>query len=135
MEHRTYTDPRRGQPGNGQVLDECLTHFANLIEGETGLRLHDVSGAGAAGGLGAALMLCGGILEPGIDLVLDVLSFDKLAAGADYVLTGEGRIDNQTPDGKAIAGIVQRSKKAGVPVIAFAGSVQPGYESYMKKGC
>ena len=127
--------PQKGAtPAMAEVLDECLTHFANLIEGETGLRLHDVSGAGAAGGLGAALMLCGGIVEPGIDLVLDVLSFDKLAAGADYVLTGEGRIDNQTPDGKAIAGIVQRSKKAGVPVIAFAGSVQPGYEKLYEEG-
>ena len=116
--------PQKGAtPAMVAVLDECLTHFANLVEGETGLRLHDVSGAGAAGGLGAALMLCGGTLEPGIDLVLDVLSFDELVTGADYVLTGEGRIDNQTPYGKVIAGIVQRSNKAGVPVIAFAGSV------------
>ncbi len=127
--------PQKGAtPAMAAVLDACLTHFANLIEGETGMRLHDVSGAGAAGGLGAALMLCGGTLEPGIDLVLDVLSFDELVAGADYVLTGEGRIDYQTPDGKVIAGIVQRSNKAGVPVIAFAGSIQPGYEKLYEEG-
>ena len=127
--------PQKGAtPAMVAVLDECLTHFANLIEGETGLRLHDVSGAGAAGGLGAALILCGGTLEPGIDLVLDVLCFDELVTGADYVLTGEGRIDNQTLGGKVIAGIVQRSNKAGVPVIAFAGSVQPGYEKLYEEG-
>jgi glycerate kinase len=127
--------PQKGAtPKMVAFLEESLTHFANLIESETGMSLQHVSGAGAAGGLGAALMLCGGTLEPGIDLVLDALSFDGKVAGADYVFTGEGKIDSQTPDGKVIAGIVQRSNKAGVPVIAFAGSVQPGYEKLYEAG-
>ncbi len=115
-------------------LDVNLTHFADLVLKKTGVSLHHVPGAGAAGGMGAALLLCGGNLVPGIDLVLDVLSFEDRLAGVDYVLTGEGKIDDQTPDGKVIAGIVKRAKKANVPVIAFAGSVLPGYERLYEQG-
>ncbi|QHT61495.1 glycerate kinase [Paenibacillus lycopersici] len=127
--------PQKGaSPQMAMALDAALSHFADRIAEASGLRLHDVPGAGAAGGLGAALMLCGGKLEPGIELVLDAVDFDAHLEGADYVLTGEGRIDGQTPNGKVIAGIVKRARKAGVPVLAFAGSLQPGYESLYEAG-
>ncbi|MFC7442916.1 glycerate kinase [Laceyella putida] len=127
--------PQKGAtPDMLQQLDDNLTHMANVAFQATGLSLHDVPGAGAAGGLGAALLLCGGSLVPGIDLVLDLLSFDEQVRDADYVLTGEGKIDDQTPDGKVIAGIVKRANQSGVPVIAFAGTVLPGYESLYAQG-
>jgi glycerate 2-kinase len=115
-------------------LDANLKHFADILLKETGRSLHYFPGGGAAGGVGAALVLCGGTLVPGIDLVLDILSFDEKVANVDYVLTGEGKVDDQTPEGKVIAGIVKRAKKANVPVIAFAGSVLPGYTPLYEQG-
>lgn len=115
-------------------LEANLTRFADVVRRDTGRPLHDEPGAGAAGGTGYALMLCGGRLVSGIDLVLDTLGFDERLRGADYVLTGEGKIDDQTPGGKVIAGIVRRARKAGVPVIAFAGAVRPGYEPLYGEG-
>ncbi|TFE29511.1 glycerate kinase [Cohnella luojiensis] len=117
-----------------EQLENIVTHFADIVANATGLSVHHISGAGAAGGTGAALLLCGGMLTSGIDIVLDTVGFDQQLSRADYVLTGEGRIDNQTPDGKVIAGIVKRAKAESVPVIAFAGSVKPGYERLYKEG-
>lgn len=127
--------PQKGATAEMAVeLDASLTHFADLVLEQYNIRLHDVKGAGAAGGLGAALLLCGGALSSGIELVLDALSFNEKIANADYVITGEGRIDRQTPGGKVIAGIVRRSKQAGIPVLAFGGSVQSGYEALYEEG-
>jgi len=127
--------PQKGAtPDMIAALDANLRHFADVIAATTGLKLHDVPGTGAAGGTGAALMLCGGIMHEGIELVLDILSFDAKLAGVDYVFTGEGKIDSQTPSGKVVSGIVKRAGKAGVPVIAFAGGVSAGYESLYNMG-
>ncbi|NGQ96138.1 glycerate kinase [Brevibacillus sp. SYP-B805] len=127
--------PQKGaSPDMAAALDANLARFADVMARATGNRLHDVPGAGAAGGLGAALLLCGGTLQPGIDLVLDVLSFEEKLAGVHYLFTGEGKIDSQTPEGKVIAGIVRRAGKAGVPVVAFAGGVTSGYESMYEQG-
>ena len=81
-------------------------------------------GAGAAGGLGAGLMAyLGAEMQSGIDLVLDTLGFDAHLEDADWVWTGEGRIDAQTLDGKAISGVLRRARARGVPVLAFGGAV------------
>jgi glycerate 2-kinase len=117
-----------------EELDANLVHFADLLFRKTGMNVHDVPGSGAAGGLGAALIICGGVLKPGIDLVLDAIKFDESVHGVDFLFTGEGKIDSQTPDGKVIAGIVKRANKVNVPVIAFAGSVKPGYEALHQEG-
>ncbi|HEY8529297.1 MAG TPA: glycerate kinase, partial [Paenibacillaceae bacterium] len=123
---RVFGPQKGADPETVERLEANLTRFADVVRRDTGRALHDEPGAGAAGGTGAALMLCGGRLVSGIDLVLDTLGFDMRLQGADYVLTGEGKIDDQTPGGKVIAGIVRRARKAGVPVIAFAGAVRPG---------
>ena len=115
-------------------LDANLRRFAEVLRRDTGRDVLDAPGAGAAGGLGAALLACGGRLGPGIDLVLDTVGFDEKVRGARYVLTGEGRIDAQTPGGKVIAGLVARASRAGVPVVAFAGSVEPGFEPLYERG-
>ena len=116
------------------TLDAALSRFADVLKSDTGLDVRDVPGAGAAGGLGAALLACGGTLVPGIDLVLDAVGFDEAARGATAVLTGEGRIDAQTPDGKVIAGLCDRASRVGVPVVAFAGAIEPGFESLYTRG-
>jgi glycerate kinase len=81
-------------------------------------------GAGAAGGLGAGLAaFLGAKLGSGIDMVLDVAGFDDALKSADLVITGEGRIDEQTAYGKTIGGVLKRASAAGVPVVAIAGSI------------
>jgi glycerate kinase len=115
-------------------LDANLSRFAEVLRKDTGLDVREAPGAGAAGGLGAALLACGGRLVPGIELVLDAVAFDEKVRGAAVVLTGEGRIDAQTPGGKVIAGLVRRAQRAGVPVIAFAGGVEPGFEALYDRG-
>lgn len=115
--------PQKGAtPEQVRLLDAGTQSFAALI-GEGVL----VPGAGAAGGIGGALhALLGARLESGIDLVLDAAGFDTLLAGADLVITGEGRLDGQTARGKAAAGILRRAEQRGIPVAAVCGRVAPG---------
>jgi glycerate 2-kinase len=127
--------PQKGaSPEMVATLDAALSRFADVLKRDAGLDVRDVPGAGAAGGLGAALLACGGTLVPGIDLVLDAVGFDEAVRGATAVLTGEGRIDAQTPGGKVIAGLCDRASRAGVPVVAFAGAIEPGFESLYGRG-
>ena len=95
----------------------------------------EVPGAGAAGGTGAGLLVfCKAKLEPGIDLILNLLQFDHYLAKADLVLTGEGRMDGQTQYNKAPFGVMRAAKKFGVPVVAIAGCLGPGYEILYEYG-
>ena len=92
--------------------------------------------AGAAGGLGGALAaLLSARLRSGIDLVLDAAGFDALLQDADLVITGEGRIDAQSGAGKAVWGVLQRARRAGVPVIAIGGRVAPEAAALPFSGC
>ncbi len=127
--------PQKGvTPAMAARLDAALAHLADLLEPALGTRARDRQGAGAAGGLGFALLCCGAQIRPGIDAVLEAIDFDAQLAGADLVLTGEGRLDGQTARGKAPVGIAQRAQKHGVPVIAIAGSLGPGASDVYAKG-
>jgi glycerate kinase len=127
--------PQKGAtPEMVAVLDANLRRFADILRRDTGKDVGMLPGGGAAGGLGAGLAACGGAIVPGIDLVLDALGFDAALRGAAVVFTGEGRIDAQTPRGKVVAGVTRRAGRQGVPVIAFAGSVSPGYEALYARG-
>ncbi len=106
-------------------LDDGMRSFARVIRAKYGTDVVPVKGAGAAGGLGGAFkVFLGAGLVRGVDMVLDAVGFDKLIEGADLVVTGEGRIDSQTVKGKVVTGVVERAKKAGVPVVAIGGSVE-----------
>lgn len=83
----------------------------------------ELDGSGAAGGLGAALAALGAELVPGADTVLDLVSFDERVRGVDLVVTGEGRVDATTREGKAPAAVVDRCLRAGVRCVVFGGSV------------
>jgi glycerate kinase len=91
-----------------------------------GAALADVPGAGAAGGLGAALLALGATREPGFDHVARTVGLPAAMAGADLVLTGEGRLDAQTAHGKTPAGVAALARAAGAVVVALAGSVEEG---------
>lgn len=113
--------PQKGAtPEQIVELDARLTEWADLVAGATGRDPRDVPGAGAAGGVGfAAVALLGAQLQPGIDLVLEMVGFEEQLAGADLVITGEGALDEQTLHGKAVAGVA--AKAAGIPVVAVCG--------------
>ncbi|MCA0987227.1 glycerate kinase [Guptibacillus algicola] len=120
-----------------EELDECLAHYADVIQRDLGKSVDSVQGAGAAGGLGAGIFaFLDGELRSGIDLVLDVISFEDEIKGADLLITGEGRIDSQTIHGKAPVGVAKRAKalQPDLPVIAIAGSIGEGYEAVYDHG-
>jgi glycerate 2-kinase len=105
-------------------LENGLARWANVAEQVIGFRRRDESGAGAAGGLGfAALGFLGATVQPGIDLMLDLLSFRSHLSGARLVITGEGALDAQTLHGKAPAGVARAVAEVapGLPVVAVAG--------------
>lgn len=105
-------------------LDGGLSHFAKVIGRQLGKDIDKLPGAGAAGGMGGALSaFLNAKLEPGIRLVLETVRFDELLAGADLVVTGEGKMDAQTAMGKAPQGIAAAAACRGVPVIAIAGGI------------
>ncbi|PKW27755.1 glycerate kinase [Phycicoccus duodecadis] len=111
--------PQKGAgPGDVRRLEAGLATWAEVVGGGWA----EQPGAGAAGGVGFALMaVLGAQRRPGVDVVLDLASADDLLAGADLVVTGEGSLDGQTASGKAVAGVARRARAAGVPVVAVCG--------------
>lgn len=117
--------PQKGaSPAQVAALDAGLAQLATLIARELGREVADLPGAGAAGGLGAGLVaFADARLRPGAELVLDLLALDRHLAGADLVLTAEGRMDAQTAYGKAPAAVAARARAQGIPCIAIAGGI------------
>ena len=118
--------PQKGAgPEQVSELDGALRRLADVIRRDLEVDVEHLPGAGAAGGLGAGLVaFCGARLQPGAELVLEALQFEERIRGADLVVTGEGRLDVQTTRyGKGPAAVALRSRKAGMPVIAIAGSL------------
>ena len=109
------------------LLDQALGRMAEVVQRDLGLDLWEVPGAGAAGGLGAGLMaFTGAKLQPGLELVLDILQFNSLLAnGLDLIITGEGEINGSSLYGKVPMGVARRAHKYGVPVLAVVGSIGP----------
>nr|WP_017554875.1 glycerate kinase [Heyndrickxia coagulans] len=118
-----------------QRLDANLAHYAAVIKDQLGKDIMDVPGAGAAGGLGAGLMVFANArLKSGIDLVVEYTGLEQKVKEADFVLTGEGSIDFQTQFGKTPYGVAQTAKKHGKPVIAVAGYVGEKIDVLYEKG-
>jgi glycerate 2-kinase len=117
--------PQKGAtPEMVATLDANLTLYAAIIARDLGVRVDEVSGAGAAGGMGAALLaFLGAQLRPGIDIVVEASGLEALVREADLVITGEGRLDSQTVHGKTPIGVARLAKRFAKPVIAIAGSL------------
>ena len=118
--------PQKGATADDvAALDRGLRHVYALMENALGRQVTELPGAGAAGGLGAAMVLVlGAALRPGVDLVIAASGLDSLLVGAGLVVTGEGRVDEQTLFGKAPAGVARLARARGVPVIAVGGSLE-----------
>jgi len=108
-----------------ELLDEGVKHLTNIIKEKLGKDYSNLSGGGAAGALGAGLKaFFNAQLKSGIDTVLDTLHFDEKIENADFIITGEGKLDGQSLSGKVIYGISKRAKKQGKPVIAIVGGAE-----------
>ncbi len=126
----TYGPQKGAWPEDVAALDQWLAHFADLLEKASGTHARNIPGAGAAGGTGFGLLCLASRMRsfelvPGIDVVMAETGFDDRLASADLVITGEGRIDDQTAYGKTALGVARRAEAAGIPCIAVGGAVTP----------
>lgn len=116
-------------------LDDGLCYASELIRRDLSFETAEIKGAGAAGGMGAgAVAFLGAKLKRGIDILLEKAEFDKKAAEADLIITGEGRLDFQSVNGKVISGIAERAARLNKRVIAICGSKGRGAEEIIKLG-
>ncbi len=116
-------------------LEEGSVHFANILSKEYQMDIQQVIGSGAAGGMGAGIVaFLNGSLQSGIDVILELVRFDQLIMDVDLILTGEGKIDQSSFDGKVIDGIAKRAKEANKTLVAIAGSIDIGEEVLYEKG-
>ena len=108
------------------LLDGALTRWADVLEAALDVQVRDRPGAGAAGGLGAALFVLGATMQPGIALVQESVGLDQRVSRADLVVTGEGRFDAQSLVGKVVSGVARTAGEHAVPCVVLAGDVQLG---------
>ncbi|MDR1573784.1 MAG: glycerate kinase [Clostridiales Family XIII bacterium] len=128
--------PQKGaSPETVRLLDEGLRHLSECIKRDLGADCLDCPGSGAAGAMGAGMCaFFGAELEMGIETVLDALNFDSELEDADLVLTGEGKLDEQSLRGKAVIGAARRAKRKGVPTIAVVGDIGDGAQRAYDEG-
>lgn len=118
--------PQKGaDPEMVKQLDGALARYREVLRRTVGLDIGDLPGSGAAGGAGAGFMaVLGAERRAGIELVLEAIEFDTHIQGADWIITGEGKLDAQTGSGKAVAGVSRAAAGRHIPVIALCGSVE-----------
>lgn len=128
--------PQKGAtPEMVTQLDAALRHYGTLLEQATGREIINAPGAGAAGGMGAALLgMLNARLRPGIEIVIETLQLEEALRDADLVITGEGRLDSQSIHGKTPIGVARVAKRFGLPVIGIAGSLSKDYQVVHQHG-
>ncbi|WP_370892274.1 glycerate kinase [Janibacter sp. GXQ6167] len=139
-----YAEQKGASAEQAQALEACLGHFADqvgrVLPAPTDLmtgrprRTDREPGAGAAGGVGFALLLLGARRLSGVDLVLEAVDFDRVAAAADVIVTGEGTVDWQSLQGKVVTGVCRAGARHAVPVVIIAGRVLLGRRESMAMG-
>ncbi|QNK31486.1 glycerate kinase [Serratia sp. JUb9] len=128
--------PQKGAtPQMVDQLDRALRHYGELLERVTGCGVINAPGAGAAGGMGAALLgMLNAELRPGVEIVVETLRLEAALQDADLVITGEGRLDSQSIHGKTPIGVARVAKRHQRPVIAIAGSLTRDYQVVHQHG-
>lgn len=117
-----------------EELEKGLYNFEIVLSKASGILLKNQRGAGAAGGLGMALLALGGKLDSGFDFVAQTLKLEELMKGCDLVITGEGHLDNSSQYGKAPVAVARMAKKMGIPCIAIVGAVDPDMKWLQEEG-
>jgi glycerate kinase len=116
-------------------LDDELIALDQTLARELNVHVAFLPGAGAAGAMGAgAVAFLGAQLRPGIETVLDTVRFEEKVADADFVITGEGKLDRQSLRGKVVIGVARRAKRLGVPVFAVVGDVEDDIDEAYREG-
>lgn len=129
----TFGPQKGGDASMCKILEAGMGHYAGLVEEVFGFSNRHLSGAGAAGGLGFCFVsFLNAKLQSGLDLVLDALKFDDLVSNYELVITGEGKIDEQTLHGKVPIGVLERASRKHVEVIAICGICQEVVEEFSK---
>jgi glycerate kinase len=128
--------PQKGaDPDTVKKLDKGLRHFARIVREKYGKDISRLPGAGAAGGMGAgAVVFLNARLRSGIELVMDITGFEQQLKTADLILTGEGKIDKQTFQGKVIYGVTRLAGKYNIPVLAVCGDTELSARQLKKHG-
>lgn len=130
-----YGPQKGGNRKSLEQLDSNLERYGAIIKEQIKIDVANVSGAGAAGGTGVALLaFMNAKIVPGIELVLQLLGMEQYLNEADLVITGEGKIDGQTLNGKTISGISKMAKDRGVPVIVLTGKMDEQIEAIYDRG-
>ena len=120
----TFGKQKGATPEIQEELEKGMCSYRDVIRETFGIDCDGIPGTGAAGGLGAALMVfLGGEMKSGIETVLDLIRFDERLEGVDLVVTGEGRTDWQSCFGKVMQGVGMRAKAKGIPVLGLSGSM------------
>lgn len=131
----TFGKQKGGTPDILDRLEAGMVHYAEIVKSKFNIDVNQIAGAGAAGGLGAALcVFLKANLKSGIETVLDLMDFNALLEGVDMVVTGEGRIDWQSAFGKVPSGIGMRCKAKGIPAVAIVGGMGDGAEKIYEFG-
>lgn len=118
-----------------KILDDNLKHYAKVIKNTFGKDISDVSGAGAAGGLGFGLMaILNAKIRSGIEIIIDAANLEDKIKYSDIVITGEGNTDYQIVFGKALSGVAKLAQKYGKPVIVLSGGLGEGYKQLYNIG-
>lgn len=133
----TYTFGRQKGATDKQLdmLEKGMLNWQSILENYSGKSLQTLSGGGAAGGIGAALYsFFNAEIKSGIEAILEIVNFDNTIKDADYIITGEGKLDSQTEKGKVISGIITHAKKHNIPVIAIAGTLNNDIDNLYSKG-
>lgn len=132
---RVFGPQKGATPDQVEELAAAMEVYAAAIGRATGMKVGTAPGAGASGGLGAAVLgLLSGHLHPRYDIVMRYLDLDRLIDRADLVITAEGSLDGQTPYGKVPAEVARRAKLRGLPVIALAGTIGKGVRLNFEHG-
>lgn len=118
--------PQKGaSPEDVTVLDQALLNFGKIVQKQRKIDICQIVGGGAAGGMGAAFVaFLQALIQSGIDVVMDAVQFDEKVKDANFIITGEGKLDSQTLSGKVIAGVSKSAKKHQIPVIALCGGLE-----------
>jgi glycerate kinase len=127
---RVYAAQKGARPEHIEMLEAAMRRLADVCKQSLQRDHREVPGAGAAGGLGFGLLtFCDAQIQPGFDIVARTMRLQERIAAADLVITGEGRLDDQTLDGKGPAGIAAAARLAGKRVVAFGGAITEAAES------
>ncbi|MCL4165460.1 UNVERIFIED_CONTAM: hypothetical protein GTU68_040735, partial [Idotea baltica] len=120
-----YGSQKGASKADIEMLDKGLQSIAKIINSTFSIDVQSVKGAGAAGGMGiASKVFLNGDLKPGVELIKILANFDEQIKDADWIITGEGKLDNQTLSGKTIQGVITSAKEKHIKVAAFCGAIE-----------